>query len=85
MNRSYKKIVWNDSFSVGVKKIDEEHKILLNLLNSLNTKTDLMSNSEKTEETLNEMTQYAINHLKQKKIYFENMITRNLKSIEMSI
>lgn len=64
MNSSYKEIIWNESFSVGVKKIDEEHKTLLDLLNRLNTKTDLMSNSERTDDALNEMTQYAINHFK---------------------
>ena len=33
---SYRKTVWQDSYAVGVKEIDDQHKMLLAILNDLN-------------------------------------------------
>ena len=56
------KIVWNEILSVGVRELDEDHKKLIKLINSL---IEMEANSlslEVISDTLNEMTRYAQEH-----------------------
>lgn len=63
------KILWDKSFSVGVRELDEQHKQIIIMVNTLiemnNTKVD----SEIISDTLTKMTQYAIGHFEKEEQY----------------
>jgi hemerythrin-like metal-binding protein len=55
-------VVWNDSFSVGVRKIDKQHQELINIMNLLVENEDAGGNSETLASVLDRMTKYAHYH-----------------------
>ena len=57
------KIVWSDNYSVGVPELDEQHKKIVEVINELNTNTDLTSQSDKLHNILGRIIIYAQNHL----------------------
>ena len=56
------KIIWNDSFSVKVMEIDDQHKKLIRLINRLGDIDASKVNSETVSEIFTEMTQYTQFH-----------------------
>lgn len=56
------KIRWDDSFSVGVKKLDEQHRQIIRIINKLIDTTNVSVDSELISDTLTEMRQYASDH-----------------------
>ena len=59
-----KKILWNDQFSVGVKKMDEQHRKLIRIYNKLVDNAQATAGSEKVSEVLAELVEYAAEHFK---------------------
>ena len=55
-------IEWSDKFSVGVAVLDEQHQILVGMINKLIETPYQASNSAVIAESLDGMIQYAINH-----------------------
>jgi hemerythrin len=56
------KIQWNDCLSVGIKKLDEQHKELIRIINSLLERENLNDHPEDIAEALDRMTKYADYH-----------------------
>ena len=56
------KIVWDQSFSVGVQKIDKQHKKLIDMINQLIDAENPSVRSEAVSDTLMDMTDYATYH-----------------------
>ena len=56
------KIVWHESFSVGVSKLAEQHKSIIKLINMLHRDPEATVNSETVSELLDRMTTYAGEH-----------------------
>ena len=56
------KIVWNQSFSVGVARLDEQHKKIINMINLLRSKPEVDVRSETVSELLTRLTRYASDH-----------------------
>ena len=54
---------WNDSFNTGIKEIDHQHKILVELLNELANKLTKDETSE-IERTFSKLAEYADFHFK---------------------
>ena len=64
-------IQWTDDLSVGVKEIDEQHKIFLNILNDLcDTSCSLHPISE-IASILKQLTSYASFHFATEEKYFD--------------
>jgi len=63
------KIIWNESFSVGVRRIDEQHKELIKMLNKLIEKKDTKVDSETISDILGKMTKYANYHFETEEQY----------------
>ena len=57
-----KKIAWTDSYSVGIEKIDKQHKQLVEMINQLIDAHDTSVRSEMVSDTLTSMTNYAMSH-----------------------
>jgi len=55
-------IVWAESFSVGIRKIDEQHQELINIMNFLVENENASGESETIASVLERMTQYAQYH-----------------------
>jgi hemerythrin-like metal-binding protein len=58
-----KKIIWTDDFSVGVNSIDEQHKKIIELINTLINLKNESVESQKIYNVLQEMMLYAQKHL----------------------
>jgi hemerythrin-like metal-binding protein len=64
-------IDWNDTYSVGVAELDEQHKGLLKILNDLSEANRGPSGTSVFFKTLNDLTQYAQNHFATEERYME--------------
>ena len=64
------KIKWDDSYSVGIKVIDKQHKHFVGLLNDLYECLELNKTS-KIPDIIKDLTSYAENHFKMEEEYFE--------------
>jgi len=58
------KIQWGQSFSVGVARLDEQHRRLIDMINMLAEHPEADVRSETVSEILNRMTRYASEHFK---------------------
>lgn len=64
-------ITWNDSLSVNVDEIDEQHKILIKIINRL---FDAMKEGKGTQvigRTVEELHNYTISHFGSEERYFD--------------
>lgn len=64
-------IVWSEELSVGVKKFDEQHQVLIGHLNGLH---DAMRNGKSGEvigKVLNELVEYTVYHFQTEEKAFE--------------
>jgi hemerythrin len=53
---------WNDGFRLGIRKIDEEHAIFLNILNSLEDAVAQGRGNQEVGKAINDLMLYAYNH-----------------------
>lgn len=58
------KIIWGEGFSVGVRELDDQHKRIVTIVNTLLDMNDANVGSEIISDTLTKMTQYASDHFK---------------------
>lgn len=63
------KITWDESFSVGVRDLDEQHKQIIIMVNTLIEMNDTKVDSEIISDTLTKMTQYATSHFNKEEQY----------------
>ncbi|MCF6159396.1 MAG: bacteriohemerythrin [wastewater metagenome] len=63
------KILWDESFSVGVRDLDNQHKQILIIVNTLIEMNDAKVNSEIISDTLTKMTQYSLEHFTKEEQY----------------
>ena len=62
-------IEWDDTYSVGISIIDEEHKKLIGIINKVIVAKQHNNNPEEMLEILNEMIKYAKEHFKTEETY----------------
>jgi hemerythrin len=62
---------WNDSFSVKVNSIDQQHKKLIDLINSFYDNINQGSPKEKLLILINELKKYTIVHFSTEEEYFK--------------
>lgn len=58
------KITWNESFSVGVNVLDEQHHKIIDLINRFVEQEDEAFDREILETVLSELIEYGFEHLK---------------------
>ena len=64
-------IVWNDSFSVGIKQIDDQHRKLLGLVNSLFDAMKEGKGKDIMGDILTDLITYTVFHFSTEEIYFK--------------
>jgi hemerythrin-like metal-binding protein len=57
-------IAWTEQYSVGVRKLDQQHQDLFNILNELTAFEDIAEASELVPDILERVTKYANDHFK---------------------
>lgn len=63
-------MTWSDAMSVGIKEIDNQHRQLIDIINSL---AEAMRNRKSNEEMgriLGELSRYTLNHFSLEERYF---------------
>ena len=60
--KTIEKIIWDQTFSVGVERIDEQHKKLIGMINTMIEAQDADDGGEVVSTVLNNMQQYATEH-----------------------
>ena len=55
---------WDDSYSVGVKKIDEQHRHLFRLINDLNRMSLGLESSKTLRDIMEEILEYTTYHFR---------------------
>ena len=73
------KIAWDESFSVGVRVLDAQHKQIVIMVNTLIEMNEAKVNSEIISDTLTKMTKYASDHLKEKSNTCSNMVIQSIQ------
>lgn len=63
---------WREEFSVGVQKIDEQHKQLVVMLNNLHSAMKQGEGNEALNRILSEMASYAVEHFQTEEELFRS-------------
>lgn len=61
---------WNNSFSVKVKEIDDQHKNLVNMLNELYSSFMNKAHEDKIEKIVSSLVDYTVYHFNTEEKYF---------------
>ena len=62
-------IEWDDKYSVGISKIDDEHKQFINIINNAIATNEHNDDPEELKKLLHSITMYAINHFSTEETY----------------
>jgi len=64
-------IVWSEELSVGIDSIDQQHKILIGLINDLNTAMAKGEANETIGDILLRLSEYTVHHFSYEEELFE--------------
>ncbi len=64
-------IIWNKKWETGIKKIDEQHKKLVELINKTEALNESGRDGEKLKRLLNDAVEFARVHFSTEEEYFE--------------
>ena len=64
-------VEWDQSFSVKVKKFDNQHKVLFDIINALYSIIDISSNREELKKLIENLRLYTIKHFSAEERYFD--------------
>jgi len=62
-------IEWDDKYSVGISRIDDEHKQFIDIINMAIATKEHNDDPEELKEVLHRITMYAINHFATEETY----------------
>jgi hemerythrin len=64
-------IKWDASYSVGIAEIDQQHQMLISMINELSDSVSQVRGREAQEKVLNGLTSYAKEHFATEERYFD--------------
>ena len=67
------RVIWSDSFSVGVKEIDDQHKVLLKLLNMQTKRSEGGQGLSDLEDMLKRLKKYSVIHFETEEKLFAKL------------
>lgn len=63
-------IVWRNEYSVNIDEIDEQHKVLIRMINELYSAFMNKEHNNKINQIVANMAEYAVNHFSVEEKYF---------------
>ncbi len=63
------KIIWGETLSVGVRVLDDQHKQIVTMINSLIEMSGVNIDSEIITDALTKMTMFSVEHFKKEEQY----------------
>lgn len=64
-------VLWNEKYNTGIKEIDDQHKVLVKILNRLYESFIDRTTNEKLKEVIQEMSKYTEYHFGVEEKYFK--------------
>ncbi|RLD63501.1 MAG: hemerythrin [Bacteroidetes bacterium] len=64
-------VLWNEKYNTGIKEIDDQHKVLVKILNRLYESFVDRTTNEKLKEVIQEMSKYTEYHFGAEEKYFK--------------
>ncbi|MEZ5334566.1 MAG: bacteriohemerythrin [Methanolobus sp.] len=64
-------ITWSDKYSVGIKEIDDQHKVLVGMINDLHAAMKNAKSKEASLEIINKMAEYTKFHFSTEEKYMQ--------------
>ena len=55
-------IVWSNQFSVGVQEVDQQHQVLVGIVNQLSAALDVQDSDFDSRKVIDELVQYTVYH-----------------------
>lgn len=71
---------WSDELNVGVNSMNDQHKVLLDLMNTLHDKFKAQAEFEELKVTLDLLKDKTIKHFKDEEAFMESFAYEKLKS-----
>ena len=68
-----REVVWTTAWSVGLYRLDEQHKKIIDTFNKLQAAVDARVDSEIVSDTLNKLTLYACEHFRDEEELMEQV------------
>jgi len=78
-------VTWDQSYSVSVKKLDEQHQKLFSLLNILHEAMRQGKGQAVVEDTLRELATYTVTHFRAEEELLRKPTFRDLPHTRLSI
>lgn len=69
--RSGKLIEWGPNFCIGIREIDDQHKVLVDIINKLYTSFGSNNNKKEIRKNLKELIDYTVYHFGNEEKYFK--------------
>ena len=64
-------IEWNDSYNIDIAEIDDQHKLLVQIINNLHNAITTNKNPEVIGDIIDKINDYANFHFRTEEIYFD--------------
>ncbi|MCF7825973.1 MAG: bacteriohemerythrin [Candidatus Marinimicrobia bacterium] len=63
-------LIWDKSYSVGVKELDDQHKKMIEFINNLEMSSHTTDNRDSMVKVLNGLVAYTKDHFANEELYF---------------
>ena len=73
---------WDDNFNIGLKKVDEQHRKLVEILNRLATHIAYGSNEEDLSKIFDELASYTVYHFQTEEAIWHEYFPEDVLSLE---
>jgi hemerythrin len=65
-------VQWDDSYSLGLQQIDEQHKVLFDIMNHLWSAIVRRAESEEMQQILDELERYTVSHFSAEEAFMQD-------------
>lgn len=66
-------IKWSDDFDVGIEKMNDEHKIIIDLIGKVYRQNQQGENIDKIMQTIEELAEFTVKHFEEEEAYMESI------------